>query len=110
MKGIDIRKLFRARTPAAQQALDRFHKKYQTYININNSFVLNILVWGPGLNSNSRVANKRRDISQALLQQGHNAMFSEQLVAQNMHSKLERHSLKSEELAQAAAADLIIIL
>jgi hypothetical protein len=105
MRKLDFHKLFRARTPAAQQALEGFVAAYQYYANINDFIALNILVWGPGLNLNERIARKRIDIHGALLQQGHNALFSEELV-----EEAEDLSLKSLELAQALAADLIIVL
>lgn len=110
MIGKDIWKLFRPRTPAAKEALDRFSTNYQRLLDINNSIALSILVWGPSLKSNNRIANKRRDIHSALLERGHNAMFSEELGFQDGKEQREVLSLKTLEYAQAMAADLVIIL
>ena len=110
MKEFDIRKMFSARKPAAQQALERFRSRYQSYLEINSTVALNILVWGPSLRSTSRVANKRQEIYRELLRQGHNAMFSEELVMDTADSTEERSNLKRDERAQARAADYIIVL
>lgn len=96
---------FRPRTAYAQQALDRFVADYDAYSEMIACVALKILVWGPTIKSSSPVAQKRRDIRDALLAEGHVALFSESVPALD-HGL----SLRSRELAQAFAADMLIVL
>jgi hypothetical protein len=105
MTMIQFLRLFRARTSSAQNEMLRFMDCYEQYLNRIKSLALTILVWGPSLAADNPIVKKRKDIYRALLEDGHNAILSEDLPrnAGNL-------SLKSQELAQAYAAHLVIIL
>jgi hypothetical protein len=90
---------------AAQQAWARFQRHYKVWIKKPESISLSILIWGPNPGSQSRVARKREAIRQALINRGHHAFFSEELPDPSQHE-----FLIADELAQARAADLIIVL
>jgi hypothetical protein len=91
---------------AARRASTRFEAKYKAYMeDLRQKVALTILVWGPNLGSQSPVANKRKEIFQALQKLGHKAVFSE-----NINVEVGNVSEKMKEFAQALAADLIIIL
>lgn len=108
----------------AQQERLRFDRRRKAVLRKIKSVSLSILVWGPGVAQPSKrksakkrvrlsardkrkqlVEKKRRDIRQALIELGHNAMFSEEFT--DIDQAL---SESSKELAQALAVHLIIIL
>jgi hypothetical protein len=89
----------------ARQERANFEAKYKAFIKQVQKVSLSILVWGPNPGSESPAAVKRNEIRQDLINLGHNAMFSEDL-----HVSTRNVSEKTKELAQACAADLIIIL
>jgi hypothetical protein len=92
-------------TPEAKRENARYLQVYEANLEQLKVVSLSILVWGPGPNRDSPIAEKRKDIRDELLLRGHNAMFSEDIP-----TRKNGLSQKSKEFAQAQAADLIIIL
>jgi len=90
---------------AAKNKRALFEKKYKALLKNTREVALTVLVWGPNPHAESAVANKRREILDALLKLGHHAAFSE-----DIENPIDGLSEKSLEFAQALAADLIIIL
>jgi hypothetical protein len=90
---------------AARRERERFLARYQRFLNEAREISLSVLVWGPGPTYTSPVAQKRRDIRDELIDQGHYAMFSEDLPDFPGH-----FSTKAKEFAQARAAHVILIL
>ncbi len=85
--------------------LERFEARYQALRKEIQEVSLSILIWGPNLRSDSPVARVRNEIREELINLGHNAMFSEDLLLQASNL-----SEKTRELERAQAAHLIIIL
>lgn len=92
-------------TPEAQSELERWDEERQGLIARIKKIPLRILVWGPGSASASPVAIKRGQIRDALIADGFVAVFSE--IWATAEPGL---SQKTNELAQALSAHLIIIL
>ena len=95
------------KTDAARQARRAFERDVVEMLSRERQVSFNILVWGMSLAKDSPIARKRRDIAKQLIDDGHNAMFSEDLVHLGRGKGL---SEASKELAQAQAADLVIAL
>ncbi|HUL00265.1 MAG TPA: hypothetical protein VLX29_05345 [Nitrospirota bacterium] len=96
------------KTAAAQKEYERFKAAYQLQLERARATVaLSILVWGPGKGSTSPVGPKRRDIYDALMNLGHNAMTSEELAGEAFACAF---SEAAKEFAQAQEAHLIIVL
>jgi hypothetical protein len=93
------------RSRAAKKRQAQFAAKYAKYMAEANSVVLTVLVWGPSPAKDTPAARKRLEIRNELALLGHIPILSEDIPA--APSGL---SEKSKELAQAKAADLIIIL
>jgi hypothetical protein len=70
-----------------------------------SQLALGILVWGPGFDSQSPARLKREEISEELFSCGHVPMMSELLSRSD-----SRLSANLQELAQAYAVDLILVL
>jgi hypothetical protein len=62
-----------------------------------------VLVWGPGINSSGSLARVRAELRAKLRQNGHAALYSEELYD-------PQKSLRLQELAQAQEFDLVISL
>jgi hypothetical protein len=82
-----------------------FERQFRRHLDRVKRIALNILIWGPSVSSFGPVVDKRKQIHKALIEAGHNAMFSEDFPLDTQES-----SLKMQEFAQARAADLIIVL
>lgn len=96
-----------ARTPAAQASLARFMARYEEQLaRAKKEVALDILVWGPGPTSLSPVRKKRQEIHEKLIQDGHNAMMSEDLTSIGCSTVSE----KSKEFSQALLAHLVVVL
>ena len=95
------------KTEAARQARKNFDQGVEEQLKKEKEIAFNILVWGMSLDSDVPIARKRKDIAKQLLEDGHNAIFSEDLT--NLEPDLDL-SEKSKEFAQAKTADLVIIL
>lgn len=89
----------------AEIATQEFELHIDALLEDVNRITFKILVWGPSVRSRSAVAEKRRDIHRKLVADGHTALFSEQFP-----KRPRGISLKSYELAQARAADMIVML
>jgi hypothetical protein len=92
-------------TKEAQEERKRFEEIYRIYLEEAKKVALSVLVWGQNPVAKTRLANKRIQIRDELIELGHNAMFSE-----DIDLSVEGLSEKSKEFAQARAADLIVIL
>ena len=90
-------------TRHARKAKKQFLRGYRALLLEVNSIALNILVWGPAPASDTPEAKKRQALAHALIKEGHNAMFSEELPS----SGLATHH---EEYLQAKSADAIVVL
>ena len=90
---------------AALKERRRFTKLFNQHLKKIESVSLSILVWGPNPSSSSLIAKKRIYIKDLLINLGHNAMFSEDLVTENQHKSL---TIKTVEFAQAKHADVIL--
>ena len=95
------------RTDAAKAARRHFEQQLEGQQRKEQEIAFSILVWGMSPGKNDLIAQKRKDIGNQLLEDGHNAMFSEDLTNLGDDHGL---SEKSKEFAQAKIADLIIIL
>ena len=95
------------RTEAAKAARRHFERQVEEQQRKEQKIAFNILVWGMSPGKNDLIAQKRKDIGDQLIEDGHNAMFSEDLT--HLGSDLNL-SEASKELAQAREADLIIVL
>lgn len=95
------------KTDAARKALEQFHQKYISQLARSMEFSLSILVWGPSPSSQSPAAKKRVEIGRFLADEGHNAMFSEQLAEVHVPGT---PTAKEREYAQAKLVHLIFIL
>ena len=95
------------KTEAARQARRDFGRRVEEQLKQEGQLALSILVWGMSPDRDAPIAKKRKDIGERLIEDGHNAMFSEDLT--NLGSALNL-SEASRELAQAQKADFIIVL
>ncbi len=95
------------KTEAAKQARKSFELQLKEQQKKEQQIAFSILVWGMSPEKNDPIAKKREDIGTQLIEDGHNAMFSEDLT--NLSNDRDR-SEKSNEFAQAKATDLVIIL
>lgn len=95
------------KTGAARQARRDFDRRVEAQLKQERQVAFNILVWGMSPDRDAPIAKKRKDIGNQLIEDGHNAMFSEDL--RNLGSALNL-SEASRELAQAREADFIIVL
>ena len=95
------------KTEAARQARRDFDRQFEEEEKKEQQIAFNILVWGMSPDRDDPIAQKRKDIGIQLLEDGHNAMFSEDLSHLSHDPDL---SETSKEFKQANAADLIIVL
>lgn len=95
------------RTEAAKAARKHFEQQVEEQQRKEQEIAFSILVWGMSPDRDAPIAKKRTDIGNQLLEDGHNAMFSEDLVHLGPDLNL---SEASKELAQVWEADLIIVL
>ena len=101
-------------SPAAQKERERFLTSYKTTLRAAwDSVSLTVMVWGPGITRTTPIAEKRRQIKEALIECGHNPMFSEDIMdADDPLSKelpgVEGFILK--ETYQAYTAQFVVML
>ena len=95
------------KTEAARQAREQFERRIEEQTEKEQGIAFSILVWGASPDRDIPIARKRIDIGNQLIQDGHNAMFSEDLA--NLGQGLGL-SEASREFAQANAADFLIVL
>jgi hypothetical protein len=93
-------------TDAARRKRAQFNEVYKGFLKEREEIALSVLVWGPDPKSKSPVSKKRKEIRAELLKNGHDAKFSEEISTDGD----DRASQKAKELAQAQAADVLIIL
>lgn len=94
------------KTKAAREARRNFDRRVEEQLKKEEQIAFNILVWGMSPDQNTPIARKREDIGHQLIEDGHNAMFSEDLA------DFDREPSRSEtgkEFAQAKSADFIIV-
>ena len=96
----------KGQTPEAAKEAARYLKQVLALQAAAKQVPLSILVWGQDPTRNTDLARKRTDIRLALENDGHNAMFSEDIT-----SKLDPAlSEKSKEFIEAICADFTVIL
>ncbi len=93
-------------TPAAQEARRRFLDQVRRDLEARKQIALTVLVWGPNPNSDTKIAAKRKEIRARLIADGHNAMFSEEILTSADAGLTE----KTKELVQASRCHFIISL
>lgn len=96
----------KGKTPSAKKAEKKYLKQYTDRISKVQDIALTVLVWGPSPQSNTAVSLKRQEIKNKLIENGFNAMFSEEIeLAEDSVSLAE----KTKEAIQAKLADIIIV-
>lgn len=95
------------KTDAARQARNSFVRRLMEQQERERQIAFNILVWGMSTERDDPIAKKRKEIREKLIEDGHNAMFSEELSSLGGH---KGYSEKSKEFAQATIADFVIVL
>ena len=68
------------KTEAARQAREQFERRVEEQTEKEQEIAFSILVWGASPDRDIPIARKRIDIGNQLTQDGHNAMFSEDLT------------------------------
>ena len=96
-----------ALTPEAEEARRAFEEAYHRQRERLRAVSFNVLVWGPHADGTEPVARKRREIRDALIRRGHNAMLSEDLTSL---AEDELSSEQANEFFQAHACDVIVVL
>lgn len=99
MKDVPVRPL----TPEAADLLSRIMPRIQERLAEVNRVPVSILLWGPGVNSDSPLAAVRAELRRRLREMGHAAFFSEELCDDGAG-----HSIRLQQLAQAQEFDLIV--
>lgn len=99
-------------SPNAQKRHERFLAEYNGDMRaIISSTVLQVLVWGPGVDVDSTLGEKRWQIRKALRDRGHTAHFSEEIEeAEDLQKLLKGKEQDMKTLLQAKRADFIIAL
>jgi hypothetical protein len=101
-----IRPMAKGQTPEAAKEAKRYIDQVLALQAAAKKVPLSILVWGQDPTRDTDIARKRSDIRLALENEGHNAMFSE-----NITSRLDPAlSEKSKEFIEAISADFTVIL
>lgn len=95
------------KTEAAREARRSFDRRVEEQLKKEEQIAFNILVWGMSPDQNTPIARKREDIGHQLIEDGHNAMFSEDLAD---FGREPSRSETGKEFAQAKSADFIIVL
>jgi hypothetical protein len=106
MRGRTAEDLPEGLTPAAKEARKRFLDEVRRDIEARKQIALTVLVWGQNPDAETKVAEKRKEIRTALIAEGHNAMFSEEISA-IFNADLTQ---KTKELVQASRCNFIIDL
>lgn len=89
----------------AQRLFERLKPKIKTEIDSLSNIPVAVLLWGPGVNSiDSGLGQLRSDLRSLLRQNGHLALFSEELIVDN------KASVRLQQLIHAQQFDLIISL
>jgi hypothetical protein len=92
--------------PLSQEASDLLSRLLprirQRLVEVNRVPV-SVLLWGPGIASSSPLAVVRADLRKSLRENGHAALYSEELHDPNLP-----YSLRLQQLAQAQEFDLIV--
>lgn len=87
----------------AKQLLKQMLPKYNEKLSEIKHIPVSILIWGPSPNSTSNIGKIRKILRDRLRQEGHLAMFSEELCDENCN-----FSTRLQQLLQAEQYDLII--
>src|ERR1019366_8531668 len=104
----------RGLSPAAQKERERFLSSYKTNLRGDwDSISLTVMVWGPGITRTTAIAEKRRQIKEALLEAGHNPMFSEDIMGADDPLSKELPGVEGfilKETYQAYTAQFVVML
>lgn len=90
-------------SPEATELLNQLMPRIHQRLSEANREPVSILLWGPGVDTKSKLGHTRANLRQKLRENGHAAFFSEELCDQN-----SRHSVRMQQLAQAQEFDLIV--
>ncbi|SRR6266487_3403737 len=108
-----VKTLSRGLSDAAQQRLQRFKIEYKQSLRDDlEAVALVVIIWGPGVDVDSPVAQKRWAIREALEEKGHAPVFSEELDDEDdLQDIIESgEGLLLKALHQAKIADFLILL
>jgi hypothetical protein len=101
-------------SPAAQKERERFLSSYNTSLRADwESVSLTVMVWGPGISRTTPIAEKRRQIKEALAELGHNPMFSEDINGKDDPLSKELPGVEGfilKETYQAYNAHFVVML
>lgn len=92
-------------SPEAQRFLERIAPRIQCGLDECSKLPVGVLVWGPGVTSSHPLAAVRLSLRTQLRQQGHLAMYSEELWDAS-----SPHSVRVQQLVQAQNFDLVVSL
>jgi len=88
--------------------VERFKRMFDDMEGLRSQANFNVLVWGPSTKKNNGLSRKRIDIKEALIADGHDAKFSEEL--EEAFSS-EGRTIKQNELLQVKMfAQLVVII
>lgn len=99
MKNIPVLPL----SPEATDLLNRIMPRIQERLAEVNRMPVSVLLWGPGIDSDSPLAAVRAELRARLREMGHAAFFSEEL-----YDSSKPESPRLQQLAQAQEFDLIV--
>jgi hypothetical protein len=87
----------------AAELINRIIPRLQERLAEVNRVPVSVLLWGPGIDSTSKLAEVRQELRRRLREDGHAAFYSEELC-----DPTTPHSLRIQQLAQAQEFDLIV--
>ncbi len=92
-------------TPAASQLVERLRPRIAERLSEVRKIPVAVLIWGPGEISGHPMASLRMGLRARLRQEGHAALYSEELCDSG-----SEYSIRLQELAQAQEFDVIVSL
>jgi hypothetical protein len=90
---------------SAEQLMNRLRPRIQGRLEEVGHVPVSVLIWGPGVNAESRLAEVRVRLRSKLRANGHAAAFSEELC-----DPKSAYSLRLQQIAQAQEFDLVVSL
>jgi hypothetical protein len=90
-------------SPEAQRLISRLQPLIEESLEAVNKIPVSVLLWGPGIDSDSPLATVRAELRKKLRQNGHAAFYSEELC-----DPASSYSIRIQQLAQAQRFDLVV--
>lgn len=88
--------------PEAQKLFEKLKPQIVEELSQINNIPVSILIWGPSPSSRSPIAELRVKLRTVLREQGHLALFSEEIIESN------QGSIRIQQLVQAQKFDMIV--